>query len=78
MKIPKDKLLHLFACVTIGFIAAREFGPLWGLLAGNLAGILKDFVWDLWLGKGKFEWADLAYSGWGTSIGVILSYLGGV
>jgi hypothetical protein len=74
MTIKPDKLKHLIACVAIGFIVAREINPFWGLVAGNLAGILKDFVWDLWLGKGKFEWADIAYSGWGASIGVILSF----
>jgi len=66
MTIKPDKLKHLLACLVISFIVSTEYGVFWGLTAGNLAGILKDFVWDLWLGKGKFEWADLAYSGWGT------------
>jgi hypothetical protein len=72
VNIPKDKLKHLLACLVISFIVSTEYGPLWGLVAGNLAGLLKDFVWDLLLGKGKFEWADIAHSGLGTGIGVLL------
>jgi hypothetical protein len=35
------------------------------LIAGLLAGLFKEVIWDKLLGKGTFDWKDLYFDLWG-------------
>jgi hypothetical protein len=71
--MPIDKQKHLIAGFVISLIVTQATGNRQlGILAGNLAGIAKDFIWDKWLKKGHFEWADIAYTGWGAGLGAMI------
>lgn len=74
-----DKKLHLAAGLIIGFVGATWFPAGLGTLPGFLVspfvagvvGILKELVWDKWMGKGTPEFADAAYTFGGGCITTI-------
>ena len=39
-----------------------------------LISILKDVVWDLIMGKGKFEWMDIVYGIFGAAISIVIAF----
>ena len=72
----RDKQIHFLA----GFLIAIIIGLLTSslLLAGLSAlalGILKDVIWDKWLGKGYFEVNDIIATTLGAVPAVVLIYL---
>lgn len=68
-----DKTKHALVGFAIAFvftaILAFFINPSYALLIGwgiaGLAGVVKDVVWDKWLGKGTFELLDI----WVTILG---------
>ena len=45
---------------------------IFGLLAGVLAGVLKEYAWDKYLKKGVFSNEDIYATLWGTLIGGVV------
>ena len=66
----QDYVKHFIAGLAIVLIFS--FNPFWGLILANIIGIAKEVVWDKILGKGTFEWEDMAYTSWGSCIAYIL------
>ena len=70
--IPTDKLIHcvgsLFCCLLLAqyFPIMVAAGITFGL------GLAKEFVNDLWLKRGAFEWTDLLADGIGVVLAVII------
>lgn len=55
----KDKILHFLAGLSIAlFVGLVLWNPWIGLMAGIVAGIAKELIWDLWLKKGTPEFMD--------------------
>lgn len=73
MKLPnKDKLLHFICGTYIYLIASVLLTPIQSIGLVIIAGFAKEFIWDRWLGKGAFEWMDIAYTIVGGLIAMIL------
>ena len=73
-KIPRqDYIKHFLAGLAIVLIF--NFNPFLGLVLGNLTGIAKEVIWDKMLGRGTFEWEDMAYTSWGSCIAYIFLVL---
>jgi hypothetical protein len=67
-----DKLHHLVYTYAISITVGIIFTPITGLIAGCVVGVAKDFILDLWLKKGRFEWLDVAASILGAVLATIL------
>lgn len=70
--MPYDKKIHLggsfIACAGLSFIL-----PLALAAAVTLAlGVIKEIMYDSWMGKGTPEWADFAADCAGVAIAIIL------
>ena len=64
-----DKLLHFLAGFFIaGLIGV--FNPLWGLLAGLIAGAVKE-AYDRFTGKGTPEFLDFAFTAFGAVVAIV-------
>ena len=68
-----DKWLHALCGYAIT-ITAGMFIPWLGALSGVLAAFVKEFIWDKWLKKGMFEWADINATLVGILIGFCLTF----
>lgn len=70
-----DKWIHFLVAwlivVTIGLFTYSWIG----LIAGVVATLAKDFIWDKWLKKGTFEWADIMSGLTGCLIGFCSTFL---
>jgi hypothetical protein len=66
-----DKLKHLISGYLIALISLLFAPPLLAFGLGCLAGLVKDVIWDLWLKKGCFEWADIIITCVGAAAGVL-------
>ena len=74
MKLPnKDKLLHFICGTYIYLIASGLLTPMLSVMLVIIAGFVKEFIWDRWLGKGAFEWIDIVYTIVGGLMAMILS-----
>lgn len=70
-----DLKLHYGAGATItvwaAAVLAPEIGPVLatgaGALLGCAAGLAKDFIWDLALGRGQFDPDDIGYTALGAA-----------
>lgn len=63
----RDKWLHLIAGFLISLAVYFATGSvLYGYLAGTLAGVVKDVVWDLILKRGRFEVGDIICTSFGA------------
>lgn len=55
-----DKLYHAIAGALIaGLTVWVGISPSWAMLAVIAAALVKDIVWDRWLGRGVFERPDI-------------------
>lgn len=73
MELEKDKKLHLIMSAFITFMCGVNISLLWGVIIGTSIGLFKEFVYDLWLKKGKFDKRDLLFNFIGVGIGLIFS-----
>lgn len=86
--IPKDKELHLWAGLGIGFISyptgqaleklifgkSRIHGFFYSVAGASSAGLAKEFIHDKYMGKGCFEWEDFYYTlAGGVASGIVLT-----
>jgi len=73
--LPRDKALH----AGLSAIAVTAVAPVVGIGLALVAvfglGLAKEVVWDLWLGRGTFDWWDLAADVLGIALGVAVSLL---
>jgi hypothetical protein len=69
-----DKLHHFVYTYAIAITIGILFTPLAGFITGCVVGAAKDFILDLWLKKGRFEWLDIAAAILGAALatGVLL------
>lgn len=71
----KDKVLHwmfgFFGSLAVGLFLQN---PWLGLVAGIVAGLTKELVWDLWLKKGTPEFMDFLATliGAGMALAILL------
>jgi type IV secretory pathway TrbL component len=61
-KIPKDKLLHFFVGSVILFLSLLVFNTLVSISIVVLAAVVKEIVYDDFLGKGTPEVQDFVYT----------------
>ena len=61
-KIPKDKLLHFFVGSVILFLSLLVFNTLVSIFIVVLAAVVKEIVYDDFLGKGTPEVQDFVYT----------------
>jgi len=69
-----DKLHHAVYAYAIAITLGVLFTPLIGFIAGCVVGLAKDFILDLWLKNGRFEWLDIAASVIGAILATILTW----
>ena len=73
--IGKDKNLHLIGCLVATFgVAAFSQILLYGVIAGITLALLKDVVYDGFLGKGTFSLQDIVVSFVGVGLGALGYY----
>ncbi len=70
-----DKLHHLVYTYAIAITVGFLFTPLAGFIAGCVVGVAKDFILDLWLKRGRFEWLDIAASILGAAMAAIITLI---
>lgn len=71
-----DKLLHVLAGLVIAAVslALMPKEPIAAFCAAMVAGWVKEWVWDAWLGKGTFDkWDAVATTAGGG--GMVVIYL---
>lgn len=54
----RDKQHHMVYTLAIALAVAQLWGPAAGLIVAALVGVLKELVWDWWLGRGHPDWQD--------------------
>ena len=74
-RIQTDKLLHFICGTYIYLIASVLLTPMLSILLVIIAGFAKEFIWDKWMDKGTFEWADIIYTVAGGVLALILSII---
>lgn len=77
-----DKTLHVWAGILIsvisGLLLYKFFDsnllvfPIFGFIVGNIFGLGKEFIYDKWMKKGIFNWADVMATFYGTLVGGII------
>lgn len=64
-------VLHILVSKVI-VDACELFAPLWAaVVVAAACGVLKEFVYDRWLGKGTFDRKDFLADGIGIALGLI-------
>ena len=69
----RDKVLHFSISLTmfaILIIAFPQLGLLWSVLISFSVGLVKEFVYDGLLGRGKMDYYDILANTVGISVGV--------
>ena len=61
-KIPKDKLLHFFVGSVILFLSLLVFNTLVSVYIVIIVALIKEVVYDYFLGKGTPEIKDFVYT----------------
>ena len=61
-KIPKDKLLHFFVGSVILFLSLLVFNTLVSVCIVIIIALIKEVVYDYFLGKGTPEIKDFVYT----------------
>ena len=54
-----DKMHHIVYAYAIAVTVGLWTDPGIGFAFGVSATLIKDFVWDLWLKRGEFDWLDI-------------------
>lgn len=60
-----DKQKHLIYGYLIVAVLSLFINPLIAFAVCFIVGICKEVIWDKWLGKGQFEYADMYYTWFG-------------
>lgn len=72
--IANDKIMHLFAGALIALPVTAFYGEIAGFCAAMVAGWVKEWIWDAWLGRGEFDpWDAVATTGGGLAVAVLYS-----
>lgn len=71
----RDKLMHFIAGQNIATIVYLVGGLPWAIAAGVTAGLLKDLVWDRYLGRGQYDRLDIVVTILGSIVGAALCLL---
>lgn len=76
--IGKGGALHMLCCFAIVTAVAHLADAGIAVFVALLAALFKEIIWDAWMGKGTFEWHDIACDLFGTLIGAVIVLIGGV
>lgn len=67
--IAADKQAHVLGCWALAATVGHHFGPTVGFLASVAVGVVKEVVWDWYLGKGTPDGKDLLADVIGAAVG---------
>ena len=82
IKLPLDKTKHFIAGMIISFVISIISGiwflPLSSVLIGLtfsiITGILKELVWDQWMGRGTYDFYDAMSTSGGGVLGSAIAF----
>lgn len=75
--INKDGAMHMLCCFAIVTAAGHIVNIGIAVFVAVFAAFFKEIIWDAWMGRGTFEWHDIACDLFGTLIGAVLVLIGG-